>query len=130
MRKTNGMIAMRAGLVLAAVAVLAAGKVQGQPGPGGFGGFGGGNNAAQRTSSSRNTAYPSSTDIGQARITYDPETRSIIVVADEATAAHITNVVAQLDRPTPQVLIKCVFMEATYTKGSDIGVKGTYTHTI
>jgi general secretion pathway protein D len=43
---------------------------------------------------------------------------------------HITNVVRQLDRPTPQVLINCVFMEATYTKGTDIGVDGTYTHTI
>ena len=136
MRKKNEMkqaILKRSGLVLAAAGVLAAATVRGQPGPGGFGGFGGfggGNNTAQRSTSSRSTTYPSSTDIGQARITYDPETRSIIVVADEATAAHITNVVAQLDRPTPQVLIKCVFMEATYTKGSDIGVKGTYSHTI
>ena len=99
----------------------------GQPFPGGFGGPGG---TTQRSSSARTTTYPSSTDIGQARITYDPETRSIIVVADEATAAHITNVVRQLDRPTPQVLIKCVFMEATYSKGTDIGVEGTYKHTI
>jgi general secretion pathway protein D len=81
-------------------------------------------------SRSSNSDYPNSTDIGQARITYDPETRSIIVVADEETAAHITNVVSQLDRPTPQVLIKCVFMEATYSKGSDIGVKGAFKHTI
>jgi general secretion pathway protein D len=94
---------------------------------GGGGGFGG-----QRTSSSRtsSTTYPNSTDIGQARITYDAETRSIIIVADESTAAHITNMVRQLDRPTPQVLIKCVFMEATYSKGSDIGVKGAFKHTI
>ncbi|MCU0783552.1 MAG: hypothetical protein MUF81_05790 [Verrucomicrobia bacterium] len=83
-----------------------------------------------RTSAGSNNNYPSSTDIGQARITYDPETRSIIVVADEETAAHITNVISQLDRPTPQVLIKCVFMEATYSKGSDIGVKGAFKHTI
>lgn len=96
--------------------------------PGGFPGFG----SSQRSSSASRstTTYPSSTDIGQARITYDPETRSIIVVADEATAAHITNLVSQLDRPTPQVLINCVFMEATYTKGTDIGVDGVYRHTI
>jgi len=85
---------------------------------------------ARTTSGSTIGDYPSSTDIGQARITYDPETRSIIVVADEDTAEHITNVVNQLDRPAPQVLIKCVFMEATYSKGSDIGVKGAYSHTI
>jgi general secretion pathway protein D len=94
----------------------------------GGGGFGGQRSGASRSGST--TTYPSSTDVGQARITYDSETRSIIVVADEATAAHITNMVRQLDRPTPQVLINCVFMEATYTKDTDIGVNGTYTHTI
>jgi len=114
-----------AGSVLAAWA-LAALAAYAQPGVGGVTGAGQRLPAAARSP----TTYPSSTDIGQARITYDPETRSLIVVADEATAAHITNVVSQLDRPTPQVLINCVFMEVTYTKGTDIGVEGTYTHTI
>lgn len=87
--------------------------------------------AAARTGTARAaTAYPSSTDIGQARITYDPETRSVIIVSDEDTAAHIQEVVRELDRPAPQVLIKCVFMEATHSKGSDIGVDGTYRHRI
>jgi general secretion pathway protein D len=114
-----------AGLVIAA-GVLAELALHAQPG--GFGGFGG----QQRTSSARTstTSYPGSTDIGQARITYDAETRSIIIVADEDTAAHITNVVRQLDKPTPQVLINCVFMEATYGKGLDLGIDGYYKHTI
>lgn len=87
--------------------------------------------AAARTGTARAaTAYPSSTDIGQARITYDPETRSVIIVSDDDTAAHIQEVVRELDRPAPQVLIKCVFMEATYSKGSDIGVDGAYQHRI
>jgi general secretion pathway protein D len=86
--------------------------------------------ATAQRSTARIGNYPGSTDIGQARITYDAETRSLIVVADEATAMHITNVVRQLDRPTPQVLINCVFMEATYTKGLDIGVDGVYQHNI
>jgi len=94
--------------------------------PGGFGGFG----QQQRSSSSSSTTYPNSTDIGQARITYDPETRSLIVVADEETADHIKGVVTELDRPSPQVLINCVFLEATYTKGLDLGVEGYYKHTI
>lgn len=86
---------------------------------------------AARTGTARAaTAYPSSTDIGQARITYDPETRSVIIVSDDDTAAHIQEVVRELDRPAPQVLIKCVFMEATHSKGTDIGVDGTYKHTI
>jgi general secretion pathway protein D len=98
--------------------------------PGGFGGFRNSGGSSSRSSSRSTTDYPSSTDIGQARITYDAETRSIIVVADEETAAHITNVVSQLDHPTPQVLINCVFMEVTHSKGSDIGVDGVYGHSV
>lgn len=104
---------------LAAIGLLVPGVVLAQQG------------AAARTGTARAaTAYPSSTDIGQARITYDPETRSVIIVSDDDTAAHIQEVVRELDRPAPQVLIKCVFMEATHLKGTDIGVDGTYRHTI
>jgi len=121
----------RLAFCLAVGGVLSGIELFAQPGPGGFGGFGGGGNTSSaRTSSTRNTSYPSSTDIGQARITYDAETRSIIVVADDDTATHIKDMVKQLDRPTPQVLIKCVFLEATYTKDLDVGVEGTYKHTI
>jgi len=97
------------------------------------GGFGGGGNFggnAGRASTARNTTYPTSTDVGQARITYDPETRSLIVVADDETAGHIKDMVKELDRPAPQVLIKCVFLEATYNKGLDLGIDGTYKHSI
>lgn len=105
---------------LAAGFTLTATLLHAQPGQG----FGGGTGTAR--SSSRTTSYPSSTDIGQARITYDPETRSVIVVSDDDTADHIKQVVTQLDRPAPQVLIKVVFLEVTYNKGSDIGVSGSY----
>ncbi|MSU57229.1 MAG: hypothetical protein EXS35_03440 [Pedosphaera sp.] len=121
----------RLAFLLSAASVFAATALHAQPG--GFGGGGffgggapGGGSTSSRTSSARNTSYPSSTDVGQARITYDAETRSLIVVADEETAAHIKDVVAQLDRPAPQVLIKCIFMEATYNKDLDIGVDGAY----
>jgi type II secretion system protein D len=109
---------------LLTVGLLGVTAAQAQPGFGGFGGGGGGNNTSTRA---RNTTYPTSTDIGQARITYDPETRSVIVVSDDETAAHIKEVVTQLDRPSPQVLIKVVFLEVTYNKGSDIGVSLNYT---
>ena len=117
-------------LIFLAIGLAASLTAHAQPGQG-FGGFsGGGTTTTPRSSSRSTTTYPASTDIGQARITYDAETRSIIIVADEETASHITNMVHQLDRPTPQVLINCVFMEATYSKGTDIGVDGTYQHTI
>jgi general secretion pathway protein D len=94
------------------------------------GNIGGGRTTSSAARSSTSSAYPSSTDIGQARITYDPETRSLIIVSDDDTAAHIRELVTQLDRPTPQVLINCVFLEATYSKGLDIGVEGSYLNTI
>ena len=97
----------------------------------GFGGFGsrtGGRSSA--TSSSSTANYPASTQMGTAMVSVDPETRRVFVVTDDETAQYVKQVVQDLDRPTPQVLIKCVFLEATYSKDSDIGVEGTYQHTI
>ncbi|HEU5071625.1 MAG TPA: hypothetical protein VFV96_14570 [Verrucomicrobiae bacterium] len=80
--------------------------------------------------SSTSSSYPSSTQMGTATVSVDPETRRVFVVTDDETAKYVKEVVQDLDRPTPQVLIKCVFLEATYSKDTDIGVDGTYTHTI
>ncbi|MCC7375427.1 MAG: type II secretion system protein GspD [Verrucomicrobiales bacterium] len=76
-----------------------------------------------RTSSS-SSIYPGSTEIGGATVTYDQETRKLIVIADEETAAYVSQVVTNLDRPAPQVLIKVVFLEVTYRNGMDLGVEG------
>lgn len=93
------------------------------------GGQSGGNRTSQR-SSSGSSAYPASTKMGTATVSVDPETRRVFVVTDEETAEYVQQVVRDLDRPTPQVLIKCVFLEATYTKDSDIGIEGIYRHTV
>jgi general secretion pathway protein D len=81
--------------------------------------------ARSRTSGS-GTVYPGSTEIGGATVTYDQETRKLIVIADEETAAYVSQVVTNLDRPAPQVLIKVVFLEVTYRDGMDLGVEGAY----
>lgn len=83
-------------------------------------------------SSSRSTTreYNSNGMIGDAMISSDPETRRIIVITDEDTNLSIGQVVTNLDRPKPQVLIKVVFLEVTHNDGSDIGVEGSYTHKI
>jgi general secretion pathway protein D len=81
-------------------------------------------------SGSGNSAYPSSTEAGQATVSYDPETRKLIVVTDDETAANISQVVSNLNRPAPQVLIKVVFLEVTYTKGLDLGVSGTFNKSV
>ena len=102
-----------------------------QRGGGGGGGFGGGGGGAGRsgtgTSASTTTRqYPNNTTIGDAYFSIDPETRRVVYIADEATALAISQVLTNLDRPKPQVLIKCVFLEVTRDDSSDIGLEGYY----
>ena len=73
--------------------------------------------------------YPRSTDVGEAMISVDPETRKIIVIADEETNLQVQNVIQSLDRPKPQVLIKVVFVQVTLGNDLDLGVEASYTHT-
>src|SRR5436190_3040307 len=90
------------------------------PGQGG----GGGGNAANRSRTSSTRTYPGNGEVGDAVISIDPETRSLIVITDEKTRQYISQVVSNLDRPKPQVLIKVVFMEVTHNDSSDIGLEG------
>jgi type II secretory pathway component GspD/PulD (secretin) len=68
--------------------------------------------------------------VGAATFSNDPETRKLIVVTDEDTASQIRQVIANLDRPVPQVLIKVVFLEVTYRKGLDFGIEGSHRRNI
>jgi general secretion pathway protein D len=71
--------------------------------------------------------YRSNTELGDAIIQIDPETRSLVIVTDEDTHRELVTVIKTLDKPKPQVLIKVVFLEVTYNKGLDVGVEGSYT---
>ena len=71
--------------------------------------------------------YRSNTELGDATIQIDPETRSLVIVTDEDTHRELAKVIQNLDKPKPQVLIKVVFLEITYNKGLDVGVEGAYT---
>ncbi len=108
------------GLVTALTAVSA--HAQFTPFGGGGTGFGGGGGG--RSATSAGGGQP----LGGADISFDPETRNLIVVTDEKTLLEMKKVIAGLDRPSPQVLIKVIFLEATYNKNSDIGFSGGYTH--
>lgn len=72
--------------------------------------------------------YPNRTSVGDAMISSDPETRRLIVITDDETSEHISQVIANLDRPKPQVLIKVVFLEVTHRDDLDVGVEAKYTH--
>ena len=68
--------------------------------------------------------YFNNTMLGEALIEIDPETRSLIIITDEETNTHIDQVIKQLDRPKPQVLIKVVFVEVTHRDDLDVGIEG------
>lgn len=93
----------------------------------GFGGGGGGGGATRRSGSGTSAReYPNNTQVGDATISYDPETRKIIVVTDDETNLQIKDVIQNLDNPRPQVLIKVVFLEVTHNDSLDLGVEGAY----
>lgn len=94
-------------------------------GGGGFGNFGG-NRATTSSSSSSTRSYPSSGTIGDAYYSIDPESRRVLVIADAETSRSVFEVLSNLDRPKPQVLIKVVFLEVTYNNASDIGIEGSF----
>jgi general secretion pathway protein D len=87
---------------------------------------GGGGGGANRAGGATTRQYPNNTQVGDATISFDPETRKIIVITDEETNLQIKDVVASLDSPRPQVLIKVVFLEITHNNSSDIGIEGGY----
>lgn len=106
-------------LALSAAALLAWPNAFGQ----GFGGFGG------NTTTEGARQYFNNTMLGDALIEIDPETRSLIIITDEETNVHIDQVIQQLDRPKPQVLIKVVFVEVTHRDELDIGIEGSLGYT-
>lgn len=102
--------------LLLALTVLASTPVVAQQGQG----------TRRSSSSGASRQYPGSSQIGDAYFSIDPETRRVVTIADEATSLYISQVLSNLDRPKPQVLIKVVFMEVLHNDGSDIGIEAGY----
>jgi general secretion pathway protein D len=73
--------------------------------------------------------YPSGA-VGEAMVTADPETRRLIVITDDETSEYVSQVITNLDRPKPQVLIKVVFLEVTHRNALDIGIEGGARHNV
>jgi len=61
-------------------------------------------------------------------VTADPETRRLIVITDDETSEFVSQVITNLDRPKPQVLIKVVFVEVSYRHALDFGIEGGAKH--
>jgi general secretion pathway protein D len=119
---------LSAGLVLLgasqALAQVTTGARPGGTGAGIGGGIGGvtsGGGAGSNASATRQ--YTNSTMLGDALITSDMDSRSLIVVTDDQTFEVIKTIVAGLDQPRPQVLIDCVFVQVTHTNELDLGAE-------
>jgi general secretion pathway protein D len=118
-----------------ALPVLAQTRPGGGGGGGGFGGGAGGTGGgggAGRTGAASTTSTapidrPGNGQVGSANFYVDKDTGQVFIIADDATTAYVSQVISNLAKPKPQVLIKVVFLEVDYNKGSDIGVEGTVT---
>jgi general secretion pathway protein D len=126
--KTQLLLPTRFVRLFVPILLLAVNHLQAQFGPGGqgFGGFGG--NQGNRQNRSTTRQYPANGTVGDATISIAPDSRSLIIVADEPTREYISQVVSNLDRPKPQVLIKVVFVELIRNNSSDIGIEGGWGH--
>lgn len=94
-----------------------------QPFPFFGGGFGAGQNQNRSTTT---TTYNTAGSVGNASVTAEPDSHSVIISADQATTQALKEIIKNLDRPQPQVLIKVVFLEVTHNNSSDIGIEGQY----
>jgi type II secretory pathway component GspD/PulD (secretin) len=88
------------------------------------GGFSGG------TGSGGQRQYPNSTQVGDATITSDLDTRRLIIVTDDDTNENIKAILAQLDKPKPQVMINVVFVQVSHDKNLDLGAEGVWNGTL
>src|SRR5580704_4361534 len=123
------------GMVLDAGAQTTGGGARTTTGGGGGGIGGGGGNGGQFRpstfgSGTTSSSYPSSTELGNVTVSVDPDTKRVFFITDEDTASSVSNVIANLDKPKPQVLIKVVFLEVEHDNALDFGVEGSYTPNI
>jgi general secretion pathway protein D len=129
----NRCIAVLLGLSLFAVCDIHA-QQQGGARPsgggqgGGFGGgYGGGfnrNAATPQSGTANGSQYNAAGTVGNATISIDTDTHNVTIIADDDTTKYIAEVITNLDRPQPQVLIKVVFVQVTHSDALDFGVEG------
>ena len=92
---------------------------QGGFGGGGFNNFGGGQ---QRAATAR--AQSAASDLaGEVIVVADEDTNSLLVMTAPKNFERVKEVIAELDRPMPQVLIKVLIAEVTHDRGRDIGAE-------
>jgi general secretion pathway protein D len=95
--------------------------------PGGGGNPGGGGQTSGRSGSrSSQRTYTAPGDVGDIYFSIDQDSHKVVIVADADTMKAVSQVISNLDRPQPQVLIKVVFVEVTYNNALDLGLEGAW----
>jgi general secretion pathway protein D len=99
-------------------------------GGGGGGALGGGGGATGGSSSTGNSTYGTQGQVTPVTMTVDPLTGNVIYITTPANQSNVLAAIQALDTPMRQVLIKVVFLEATYNNGLDIGLEGGITQNL
>jgi len=84
---------------------------------GGGGSFGGGGSSSGGTATG-----PAADLIGQVEAVADADTNSLLVVTATRFKQQVDDIIAQLDRPVPQVEIKVLIAEVTHDRSDDLGL--------
>jgi general secretion pathway protein D len=94
----------------------------------GIGGFSGSTTPINRAETLANANIPANVSgaaaelMGQVYVVADPDTNSLLVATASKYQQRVLDIVKQLDRPVPQVLIKVLLAEVTHENDSDFGV--------
>ena len=91
----------------------------GRTGTGGGGGFGGGGGTGSTASGTQTLAAEL---VGQVEVVPDQDTNSLLVLTATKYEPQVKTLIDELDRPVPQVLIKCLIAEVTHDRSDDLGV--------
>lgn len=90
-------------------------------------GRGGGTTSGQSAGSAGvRQGNPYAGTLGEASIEIDPETGALVVTTDDETNARIAELIKNLDKPVPQVLIKVLFLEVTHSDKLNVGADLNY----
>jgi type II secretory pathway component GspD/PulD (secretin) len=128
MRSLKLLICRGAALALCGLAFPVLAQTTGRTGGGGGGGGGGaGRTGTASTASTSPIDRPGNGQVGSASFYVDKDTGQVFVIADDQTTAFVSQVISNLAKPKPQVLIKVVFLEVDYNKGTDIGAEASVT---
>ena len=94
----------------------------GTGGGGGFGGFGGGGGGFVGSAGSSATSSLYAALVGQVEVVADSDTNTLLVLTATKYRDQVESIIKDLDRPVPQVLIKCLIAEVTHDRSDDLGV--------